>query len=70
MKLRETPAMRPHRLREEGHKIDVAFAPKATWEGERYRIELRALIERGRVEIRAGRVVSIAELMAVFDIAG
>lgn len=56
-------------LREQVHVIADQLPPEATWDDVRYQIELRASIERGLADVRAGRVIAVEELMKEFGIA-
>jgi predicted transcriptional regulator len=43
--------------------------PGATWDDVRYQIELRASIERGLADGRAGRLIPVEELLREFGLA-
>jgi predicted transcriptional regulator len=55
-------------LSQQVHRIADALSPEATWDDVRYQIELRASIERGMTDVRAGRAIPVEELMKEFGI--
>ncbi|MBK9656375.1 MAG: hypothetical protein IPO66_13270 [Rhodanobacteraceae bacterium] len=56
-------------LPEQVHQIADTLPPGATWDDVRYQIELRASIERGLADSRAGRLIPVEELLREFGIA-
>jgi len=56
-------------LPEQVHQIADRLPPGATWDDVRYQIELRASIERGLADSRAGRLIPVEELLREFGIA-
>lgn len=56
-------------LPEQVHQIADALPPGATWDDVRYQIELRASIERGLADGRAGQLIPVEELLREFGIA-
>jgi predicted transcriptional regulator len=55
-------------LSEQVHRIADTLLPEATWEDVRYQVELRASIECGMADVRAGRVIPVEDLMKEFGI--
>ncbi|MFT4257046.1 MAG: hypothetical protein QM599_08840 [Pseudoxanthomonas sp.] len=55
-------------LRQQVHEIAEQLPPEATWEDVQYQVELKASIERGLADVKAGRVVPLEELMAEFGV--
>lgn len=53
-------------LSQQVHQIAEQLPPEATWDDVRYQVELRASIERGLADVKAGRVVPVEELLAEF----
>lgn len=53
-------------LSQQVHQIAEQLPPEATWDDVRYQVELRASIERGLADVKAGRVVPVEELLAKF----
>ncbi|AER57640.1 hypothetical protein [Pseudoxanthomonas spadix] len=53
-------------LSQQVHQIAEQLPPEATWDEVRYQVELRASIERGLADVKAGRVVPVEELLAEF----
>lgn len=53
-------------LSQQVHHIAEQLPPEATWDEVRYQVELRASIERGLADVKAGRVVPVEELLAEF----
>jgi predicted transcriptional regulator len=56
-------------LPEQVHQIADTLSPGATWDDVRYQIELRASIERGLADSRAGRMIPVEDLLREFGIA-
>lgn len=56
-------------LREQVHQIAEQLPPEATWDDVRYQVELRASIERGLADVRAGRSIPVEQLMKEFGVA-
>ena len=56
-------------LPEQVHQIADTLQPGATWDDVRYQIELRASIERGLADCRAGRLIAVEDLLQEFGIA-
>ncbi len=55
-------------LRQQVHQIADQLPPEATWDDVRYQVELRASIERGLADIKAGRVMAVEDLIKEFGI--
>ncbi len=55
-------------LSQQVHQIADALPPEATWDDVRYQIELKASVERGLADAKAGRVVPVEELLAEFGV--
>jgi len=55
-------------LPEQIHQIADTLPPGATWDDVRYQIELRASIERGLADSRAGRMIAVEELLREFGV--
>lgn len=55
-------------LSQQVHQVAEQLPPEATWDDVRYQIELRASIERGLADVKAGRVVPVEELLAEFGV--
>lgn len=55
-------------LRKQVHQIADQLPPEATWDDVRYQVELRASIERGLADIKAGRVIAVEDLIKEFGI--
>ena len=51
-------------LRKQVHHIAYKLPPEATCDDVRHQVELHASIERGLVDIEAGRVIPVEELRA------
>jgi hypothetical protein len=56
-------------LTEQVHQIADRLPAGATWEDVLYQIELRASIERGMADGKAGRLIALEELLVEFGIA-
>ncbi len=52
----------------EAHELLDGFPDSITWEEIAYRVEVRASIERGLEDVRAGRVVSNEDVKKQFGI--
>lgn len=55
-------------LSKQVHQIADQLPPEATWDDVRYQVELKASIERGLADVKAGRVVPVEELLAEFGV--
>jgi predicted transcriptional regulator len=53
-------------LSQQVHQIAEQLPPEATWDDVRYQVELRASIEQGLADVKAGPVVPVEELLAEF----
>lgn len=53
---------------EQVHRIAETLPSEATWDDVRYQIDLRASIERGMADIKAGRVHSMESMLKEFGI--
>lgn len=53
-------------LSQQVHQIAEQLPPEATWDDVCYQVELRASIERGLADVKAGRVVPVEELLTEF----
>lgn len=56
-------------LPEHVHQIADTLPPGATWDDVRYQIELRASVEQGLADSRAGRLIPVEELLREFGLA-
>jgi predicted transcriptional regulator len=56
-------------LTEQVHQIADHLPAGATWEDVLYQIELRASIERGIADGKAGRLITLEELLVEFGVA-
>ncbi len=54
--------------KQQAHALIDALPDDATWTELAYRLEVRADIEEGLADVKAGRVVSTAELRREFDL--
>ena len=55
-------------IRQEAHALIDQMKPSATWDDLAYTIEVRASIERGLADIKAGRVVTHEEVCREFGL--
>ncbi len=55
-------------LSQQVHQIADQLSSEATWDDVRYQVELRASIERGLADVKAGRVVPVEELLAEYGV--
>ena len=56
-------------LTEQVHEIADRLPAGATWKDAPYQIELRASIERGIADGKAGRLIALEELLVEFGVA-
>jgi predicted transcriptional regulator len=54
--------------KQQAHELIDALPDDATWADLAYRLEVRADIEEGLADVKAGRVVSNAELRREFNL--
>ncbi|MFT4197610.1 MAG: hypothetical protein QM601_06840 [Pseudoxanthomonas sp.] len=55
-------------LSQQVHQIADQLPPEATWDDVRYQVELRASVERGLADAKAGRVVPVEVLLAEYGV--
>lgn len=57
-------------LKKQAHALIDKLPDSATWDDVAYEIELRASIDRGLANSKAGRVISVEDLMKEFGVEG
>ena len=57
-------------LKKQAHALIDKLPDSATWDDVAYEIELRASIDRGVADSKAGRVISVEDLMKEFGVEG
>ena len=57
-------------LKQQAHTLIDRLPNTVTWDDVAYEIELRASIERGLVDARAGRLIPVEDLMKEFGVEG
>lgn len=55
-------------LKKQAHALIDNLPSTATWDDVAYEIELRASIERGLADAKAGRLISVEDLMKEFGV--
>ena len=55
-------------VKQDAHALVDQLAANATWDDLAYTVEVRASIERGLADIKAGRVVTTEELRREFGL--
>jgi predicted transcriptional regulator len=56
-------------LKQQAHELIDHLPDTASWEDVAYEVELRASIERGLADARAGRLIAVEDLMKELGIA-
>jgi len=57
-------------LKKQAHDLIDKLPDSATWDDVAYEIELRASVERGLADSKAGRVIGVEDLMKEFGVEG
>lgn len=66
----EAAAMKTPSLKKQAHDLIDKLPDSATWDDVAYQIELHASVERGLADSKAGRVISVEDLMKEFGVSG
>jgi predicted transcriptional regulator len=66
----QAAAMETPSLKKQAHDLIDKLPDSATWDDVAYEIELRASVERGLADSKAGRVMAVEDLMKEFGVEG